>query len=164
MWFHSGFNPGSITFLMFLNDLQHVTKFLDLVMFADDTNLFYSHSNINELFQNGNKELAKVTNWCFPNKLSIDTGQMYIFFHKQTDWNHIPLKLPNSDFNNTMLKRVKELKFLGVMIDQNLNWQSHIKLVETKISKHFEDLFKGSLHLNQKCLSMIYFSFIYIGI
>ena len=63
-----------------------------------------------------------------------------------------------------MLKRVKELKFLGVMIDRNLNWQSHIKLVETQISKHFEDLFKGILHLNKKCLSMIYFSFIYIGI
>ena len=80
------------------------------------------------------------------------------------DWNQIPLKLPNSNFNNTMLKRVKELKFLGVMIDRHLNWQSHIKLVETKISKHFEDLLKGSLHLNKKCLSMIYFSFIYIGI
>ena len=106
MWCHSRFNPGSIIFLIFLNDLQHVTKFLDLVMFADDTNLLYSYSNINELFQNGNKELAKVTNWCFTNKLSIDTGEIF-FFHKQTDWNHIPLKLPNSKFNSAMLKRVK---------------------------------------------------------
>ena len=33
------------------------------------------------------------------------------------------------------------------MIDKNLNWQSHIKLVESKISKNIGVLFKGSLHL-----------------
>ena len=48
------------------------------------------------------------------------------------------------------------------MIDENLNWQSQIKLVESKISKNIGALFKGSLHLNKKCLSMIYFSFIHL--
>ena len=47
------------------------------------------------------------------------------------------------------------------MIDENLSWQSHIKLVESKISKNIGFLFKGSPHLNKKCLSMIYFSFIH---
>ena len=45
------------------------------------------------------------------------------------------------------------------MIHENLNWQSHIKLIENKISKNIGVLFKGSLYLNKKCLSMIYFSF-----
>ena len=45
------------------------------------------------------------------------------------------------------------------MIDENLNWQSHIKLVESKISKIIGVPFKGSLHLNNKCLLMIYISF-----
>ena len=34
------------------------------------------------------------------------------------------------------------------MIDKNLNWQSHIKLVESGISKNIGILFKGSLYLN----------------
>ena len=38
MWSPSGFNPGSITFFIFVNDLQHVTKFLDPIIFAEDTN------------------------------------------------------------------------------------------------------------------------------
>ena len=54
-------------------------------MFADDTNLFYSNSNINELFENVNKELANATDWCFANKLSINTNINTIFFYKQTD-------------------------------------------------------------------------------
>ena len=56
------------------------------------------------------------------NKLSINTSKTkYIFFHEQTDWNYIPLKLPDSKYNYIILKRLTELKFLGVMIDENLN-------------------------------------------
>ena len=48
------------------------------------------------------------------------------------------------------------------MIDKNLNWQSHIKLVESKISKNIRFIFKGSTHLNKKCLSVICFSFMHM--
>ena len=41
---------GSLLFLIFVNDLHKVTKYLDPIMFADDTKLFYSHKNIKTLF------------------------------------------------------------------------------------------------------------------
>ena len=47
------------------------------------------------------------------------------------------------------------------MIDKNLNWPTHSKLVEGKFLKNIVVLFKGDLHMNIKCLSMIYFSFIH---
>ena len=45
------------------------------------------------------------------------------------------------------------------MINGNLNRQIHIKMVESKISKDIGALFKVSLHVNKKRLSIIYFSF-----
>ena len=75
--------------------------------------------------------------------------------------NNIPLKLPDLKFNNIILKRVTELKFLGVMIDKNLNWQSHIKLVESKISKNIGVLFKGSLHLIRHAYQYVSHLYIY---
>ena len=45
---------GPLVFI-FVHDLQHVTKFRDPIMFADDSNLFYSNSNLNEFFQNVHK-------------------------------------------------------------------------------------------------------------
>ena len=36
----------SLWLLVFVNDLHKVTKYLDPIMFTDDTNLFYSHENI----------------------------------------------------------------------------------------------------------------------
>ena len=77
------------------------------------------------------------------------------------NWNIIPLKLPDLKFNNIILKRVTELKFLGVMIDKNLNWQSHIKLVESKVSKNVGVLFKGSLHLIRHAYQYVSHLYIY---
>ena len=50
------------------------------------------------------------------------------------------------------------------MIDENLDWESHIKLIQCNISKVIGVLFKGSLHLNKKCLSMIYFALMHLYI
>ena len=41
---------GQLISLMIVNGIQHVTKFLNPIMFAVDTNIFCLNSNINELF------------------------------------------------------------------------------------------------------------------
>ena len=81
MWNSSGFNTGSTTFFEFINDLQHVAIFLDPRMPVDDSNLFYSNSNIKKLFVSINKEQVNFIDWCFDNKLSIKNKQnkIYIF-------------------------------------------------------------------------------------
>ena len=61
-----------ILFLIFVNDVDKVTKYLDPIMFADDTNLFYSHKNITTLFQIVNSELKLVNEWFLANKLSLN--------------------------------------------------------------------------------------------
>ena len=44
--------------LKLINNLQHVTQFLNPIVFAKDTNIFYSNSNINELFEIVHEELG----------------------------------------------------------------------------------------------------------
>ena len=62
--------------LIFVDDFQHVTNFLNSIMFAVETNIFYPNSIIKELFENVNKALANVTNWCVTNKLSINVSKI----------------------------------------------------------------------------------------
>ena len=50
---------GPLLFLIYLNDLNNASDILDTIMFADDTNLFYSHKIIHHLFTKVNKELKK---------------------------------------------------------------------------------------------------------
>ena len=72
---------GPLLFLIFVNDLYKVRKYLDPIMFADDTNPFYSHKNIKPLFQIVNSEL-KLVNECFlPNKLSLNAKKKQSMFY-----------------------------------------------------------------------------------
>ena len=72
---------GPLLFLIFVNDLHKVTKYLDPIMFADDTNLFYSHKNITTLFQIVNSELKLVHEWFLANKLSLNAKKIYIYIY-----------------------------------------------------------------------------------
>ena len=67
---------------------------------------------------------------------SLNTGKTkYLFFHKPSACDSIPLRLPTITFNNIEIKRESSVKFLGVIIDENITWNKHIELVENKISK-----------------------------
>ena len=50
----------SLLVLIFVNDLHKATKYLDPIMFPDDTNIFYSHKNVRTLLQIVNSELRLV--------------------------------------------------------------------------------------------------------
>ena len=82
-------------------------------MFADDTNLFYSNKNIKILFKEMNIELKNISEWLRANKLSINIDKT----------------------NFILLKQVVSTKFLGVQIDENINWTHHITLTENKLAK-----------------------------
>ena len=59
-------------FFLYINDLQFVSDLLDPIMFADDTNLFYSNKDINTAFLKVNDELQKINEWFISNKLSLN--------------------------------------------------------------------------------------------
>ena len=48
---------GASLFIIYVNNLCNVSKIYDTIMFADDTNLFFSNKNIKKLFHTPNKEL-----------------------------------------------------------------------------------------------------------
>ena len=103
-------------------------------MFADDTNFFYTNKNIKVLFETVNKELRYVNEWFLANKLSLNAGKTkYLFFNKPSTCDSIPLRLPTITFNNIEIKHESSVKFLGVIINENITWNKHIELGENKI-------------------------------
>ena len=78
-------------------------------------------------------------------------------------YDSLPLQLSTMTFNNIKTKIENFLKFLGVIINENLTWKNHIEVVENKISKNIGVLYRASHLLDFKNLK-IYFSFIHIYI
>ena len=51
-------------------------------LFADDTNLFYTHSDLQHLEQNVYRELSEISLWLRTNKLSLDIAKKHlVIFH-----------------------------------------------------------------------------------
>ena len=79
-------------------------------MFADHTNLFYSH--IHQLFAKVNEELEKIGDWFKANKLSLNNKKTkYTLFHKNSIKDDLPLKLPDLKIANNQIERKKQLSF-----------------------------------------------------
>ena len=153
---------GPLLFLIYVNDLQQSSKLLNPIMFADDTNLFYSHENIFQLFSKVNFELSEINQWFNANKLSLNvTKTKYSFFHKPSIKDKIPLQLPKLFIDNYEVKRKNSIKFLGILLDENLTWKEHIKFTENKIAKNIGILFKAKPYLNKECMLSLYFSYIH---
>ena len=76
----------------------------------------------------------------------------------------LPLQLPAMTFNKIKIKRENSVKFLGVIIDENLTWKNHTKVVENKISQNVGVLYRASHLFNFKNLLKINFFFIQIYI
>ena len=56
---------------------------------------------------------------------------IYIFYELSKKDN-IPLMLPKLTISNHVTERQKVIRFLGVLLDEKLNWKEHIKYAETK--------------------------------
>ena len=128
---------GPLLFLLYVNDLKNASSVLDPIMFADDTNLFYTHSNIQKLFSTMNEELASINQWFTSNKLSLNAKKTKCScFHKPSKKDDISLMQPKLTTCNHVIERQEFIKFLGVLLDENLNWKEHIKHTENKIAKN----------------------------
>ena len=148
---------GPLLFLFYVNDFKNTSSVLDPIMFADDTNLFYTHSNIQKLFSMMNEELASINQWFTLNKLSL-IAKKYIYscFNKPSKKDDIPLMLPKLTISNHVIERQEFIKFLGVLLDENLNWKEHIKHTENKIAKNLGILYKARTFLDRNALLLIY--------
>lgn len=63
---------GPLLFLIYINDLNNICEHTFSILFADDTNLFISGTNIDDLCTKINDELKNVSKWLKVNKLSLN--------------------------------------------------------------------------------------------
>ena len=91
-----------------------------------------------------NEELASINQWFTTNKLSLNAEKTkYSFFHKPSTKDDIPLMLPKSTISNHVIERLVFINYLGVLLDENLNWKEHIRYAENKIAKNLGLLYKA---------------------
>ena len=126
---------GPLLFLLYINDLPRCSDLLHFILFADDTNILFSHHDPKCLETILNKELAAISNWFKLNKLSLNIKKtnFMIFKNKYNNKPDLDLKII---IENNSIVQVSTTKFLGVLIDDNLSWQSHTTHISKIVSKY----------------------------
>src|ERR1043165_8313011 len=76
-----GSNLGPLLFLLYINDLPNVSSILFFILFADDTNVFFSHKSLYSLFETVNAEQSLAADWFCANKLTLnlEKNKLYHF-------------------------------------------------------------------------------------
>ena len=120
---------GPLLFLIFVNDLPNVSKFLQFYLFADDTNIYYESSDLLNLLKILNRELSKVRKWLEANRLALNIEKTnFVLFHSSQRklTQTIVLKIEKNK-----IKQGTHVRFLGVLLDSTLSWRYHL----TELSK-----------------------------
>ena len=119
---------GPLLFLLYANDLSNSSNVLLPILFAEDTFFFFfEHNNTNTLFKTVNDKLIKINEWFSANKLSINVEKTkFSLFHKSGKKYSNPSHPPTLKINNYDIERVNTMKFLGVLLDDDLSWKEHI--------------------------------------
>ena len=107
-----------------------------------------------------NKDLHVISNWFKLNKLSLNVAKTnyMIFKNKYSPNANINV---NISIDNNQLDQVKTTKFLGILIDDNLNWRSHTTHVCNIISKYNGIIRKVKQFLPSESLSTLYNTLVY---
>ena len=123
---------GPLLFILYINDLQNSSQILSFICFADDTNLFLSHRNSNTLIHMLNNELKLVQSWIHANKLSLNIDKThYMLFSNSLNSVSDYVKI-----NGINLNQVYSIKFLGLYIDSDLSWKTHINYLSKILSRN----------------------------
>ena len=100
---------GPLLFFIYINDFPMVCKHDMAIMFADNTNIFLSNSNIDDLQVLVNEELSHLAAWLKINKLSLNVKKThYMFFtNKRSPASKIKYRI-----NNDRIERHVKPNFL----------------------------------------------------
>ena len=143
---------GPLMYLILANDLIKSLKFSSCVTFADDTTLFASGSNLRFLYRKVNEDLMVLSNWFDSNSLTlnVEKSNYIIFRSKQREINYKGvIKLDTQE-----ISCVHKIKFLGIVIDEFLEWHDHVKTVINRMTagNYSLNMVKNMLPVKSKLL------------
>ena len=124
---------GPLLFLIYINDLENVIKKCDTFLYADDTVIVTSAPNMYIIHRNLQHDLQNITNWCKGNELTLNIKKTKCMVlgtkHKIKRTPTIPIYIDNQSIDY-----VTTYKYLGITIDQTLNFNVHANQVIKTVS------------------------------
>lgn len=122
-----GSHLGPLLFNLFINDIASIFKNTDILIYADDMKIFKQIKSPDDciLLQD---DLDKLCSYCNINHLTLNTKKCnsISFSRKLKPIDHY------YHLNNVVLKRVEQIRDLGVHLDSKLTFKTHMDIITAK--------------------------------
>ena len=119
-------------FLIFCNDLRQNLEYLSCIQFADNTTLFYADKNLDVIKCCVEHDLKLIMDWFRANSLTLNVQKMkYLLFAPNKSKKNLYLNV-----GNCIIKLDNDTKFLGVILDDKLEWALHVKNMLIKMKQN----------------------------
>jgi hypothetical protein len=127
------------------------------VLYADDTTILLSSKSLNILNINAHKALADYVEWFSSCQLALNQKKSHFVLFSKPSLPNTTLPCLKTDY--CTISRVNQTKFLGLLIDEKLNWNYHCNSIRDKLSKGVAMLKLSSYFMPRECLLHIYNAF-----
>ena len=151
---------GPLFFALYINDIHHSVGTEYVKLFADDTALFMSHPDLTALIANIKSKFEDLFKWCISNKLTINAEKTnFVLFHAINK--PMPQQLNEIETEFMTIMRVKSFKYLGLTLDETLNWNEHVNELCKSLIKYFVIFNHIKYKITPVVVRQLYYAFIY---
>ena len=149
---------GPLLFLIYINDLSRAIHHGDVFHFADDTNMLHMHHSLPLLQKLCQKDLNHLCTWLSANKISLNASKTEFLVFR-------PSNISNKYSNFTCRLKIKRkyigpskyIRYLGVLLDQDLSWKPQVDIVASKLKRANGILSKLRHFLPRSLLLQVYY-------
>ena len=138
---------GPTLFLCFINDMSAALS-CKLSLYADDSALVYSHSDPRVVSEFLSQELDTCRKWLIDNRLSLHLGKTECILFGPKRKLSTQTSSFNVQVNGVDVKRVTSVKYLGIILDQCLDFSCHIHELVKKANAKLKFLHRNGYLLN----------------
>ena len=150
---------GPLLFLLYINDLPNISDKLNFFLFADDTNIYFESKDLLTLEKTVNTELKQLSLWLNLNRLSLNISKTNFIIFRAI--NKPMPKVVTLKMNNKAIMQKGQIKYLGVYIDEHVNWKHHLSIISKKVSRGVGIICKLKQYMYTKSIRNIYYSLVY---
>ena len=146
---------GPLLFLIYINDIVNGIE-SHIKLFADDTSIYLSLNDVERRTIILNSDMKKINDWAKKWKVDFNPVKTELITISNK---RLPETRPLS-FGDRTLSNVTEHKHLGVILQNNCKWESHINFIISKARLQVACLRSFKYKLSRKTLEIMYKAFI----
>lgn len=151
---------GPTLFNLYIRGLTLLNITGKIISYADDTVYIFGGSSWENVRLRAANEIGKVKEWLDFYKLSLNISKTkYMAFSKTIADRPVFQNIQTRNLNEPILE-TKDIKYLGVHIDNNLKWEPHINFITKKLRYLVYKFYLLRQSLNEQLLLMLYYSLV----